>query len=103
MMMTMMMKMITVMMITVMMMTMETVMMTMSTMMMMTVMRMTARNELGAEFSSWCHCFLSFNRSLFYFDQTLLQECLSPVAEEVCVEIAETVDASDTPLQKLIR
>lgn len=35
--------------------------------------------------------------------QTLLQECLSPVAEEVCAEIAKTPDVSDTPLQKLIR
>ncbi|XP_015759470.1 PREDICTED: RRP12-like protein [Acropora digitifera] len=35
--------------------------------------------------------------------QTLLQECLSPVAEEVCAEIAKAPDASDTPLQKLIR
>ena len=83
------------------MMNMITVMMITMMVMVITMIRMTMREMIWE--LNFLHFFLSFNRSMFYFDQTLLQECLSPVAEEVCTAIAKTPDVSDTPLQKLIR
>ena len=35
--------------------------------------------------------------------QILLQECLAPVAEEVCAEITKSSGASATPLHKIIK
>lgn len=35
--------------------------------------------------------------------KTLLHDCLSPVAEEICAEVTNSPEASDTPVQKIIR
>ena len=41
--------------------------------------------------------------STFLYMQILLQECLAPVAEEVCAEITKSSGASTTPLHKIIK
>ena len=40
---------------------------------------------------------------VYYFLQTLLQDCLAPVAEDVCAEINKSTGAANTPLQKIIK
>ena len=35
--------------------------------------------------------------------QTLLQDCLAPVTEDVCAEITKSTSANNTPLQKIVK
>ena len=43
------------------------------------------------------------NLSFLIFLQTLLQDCLAPVAGDVCAEITKSAGAANTPLQKIIK
>lgn len=64
-------------------------------------------NHLPRFFSSLMSYFLSDQRVLSKAAQDtmsiLLQECLAPVAEEVCAEITKSSGASATPLHKIIK
>ena len=50
---------------------------------------------------------VAFNNYYFMFTllftQTLLQNCLAPVAEDICAEITKPPGANNTPLHKIIK
>jgi len=64
-------------------------------------------NHLPRFFASLMSYYLSDHSALSAAAQntmkTLLEDCLAPVAEEVCAEITKSPGASNTPLQKIIR
>ncbi|KAJ7336526.1 pre-rRNA processing protein [Desmophyllum pertusum] len=64
-------------------------------------------NHLPRFFSSLMSYYLSDHSALSKAAQdtmnTLLQDCLAPVAEDVCAEITKSPGASNTPLQKIIK